>query len=105
MMTPENSNLTVKHPGEVFRERFLQRYNITVQEAADKLHMKRPQLSRFINGGTSVSKLLALKLQVATGVSARYWLSRQMDYDLQQLERLGTQNIQAEPLLQRAASE
>ncbi|MCH8501597.1 MAG: HigA family addiction module antidote protein [Aliidiomarina sp.] len=100
MSTAFRTKLTIDHPGVLFRARFLERYNIKVQTAADKLHMKRPQLSRFINGHTSVSNTLALKLEVATGVSAQYWLSRQAEYDIQQLERSGKIKVEAEPLLE-----
>ncbi|PTB84958.1 addiction module antidote protein, HigA family [Pseudidiomarina aestuarii] len=100
-MTQIMTKLTVKHPGEVFRARFLERHNISIQAAAEKLHMKREQLSRFVNGRTSVSNNLALKLAKATGVSVRYWLSRQMEFDLQQLERQDVKQIEAEPLLEQ----
>ncbi len=91
--------LPISHPGDVFRSRFLTRHSITVTDAAQKLHMQRSQLSRFVNGRTPVSLQLALKLEVATGVSAKYWLMRQIDFDLQQLKIKGTQLIEADLLL------
>lgn len=96
------SALEITHPGEVFRQRFLVRYSISIQAAAEKLHMKREQLSRFINGHTAVSHGLALKLEVATGVSARYWLERQLDHDLQQLKSTPLESVDAEPLIVEA---
>jgi len=86
----------VKHPGVVFKERFLSRHGISNSEAARKLHMSREQVSRFVNGHSALTRELAKKLEVSTGVSMKYWLSRQMAHDLQQAETL---QVDAEPLL------
>lgn len=94
-----SSKLPIKHPGELFRSRFLERYNISVQDAATKLHIHRGSLTRFLNGQSTVSIELALKLEVATRVSAKFWLSWQNDYDLQRIEDLRQLKIDAEPLL------
>ena len=85
MSRAERTALEIDHPGQVFKKRILERHGITVTTAAAKLFMKREQLSRFINGRTSVSKELAQKLEIATHISAEYWLSRQLDYDLQRM--------------------
>ncbi|WP_404408415.1 HigA family addiction module antidote protein [Pseudidiomarina marina] len=89
----------IKHPGQVLNDRFLKRFGISITEAAAKLYMKREQLSRFINGHTGVSVELALKLEVATGVSAEYWLTRQAQYDIQQSSQSITK-VKAEPFCQ-----
>src|SRR5690554_3169803 len=99
MTTAIRTALPISHPGNVFRTRFLKRHSITITDAAKKMHMQRAQLSRFVNGGTPVSLQLALKIEVATGVSAKYWLLRQVDFDLQQLKINGKLQINAEPLL------
>ncbi|EGN74455.1 addiction module antidote protein, HigA family [Idiomarina sp. A28L] len=101
-MKTYKSKLPIKHPGKVFRERFLSRYDITVKNAAQKLRLHPSSLSRFLNGQMPVSCLLALKLEVATGVSAQFWVAWQNDYDLQQLEILRKELIDAEPLLDTA---
>ncbi len=44
--------------------------------------MSRKQVSLFSNGKTSVSVTLAKKFEVATGVSAVFWLNVQKSYDL-----------------------
>lgn len=92
--------LPITHPGEVFKARFLERYEITVTAAAKKLHMNHRQLSRFINGHDDVTPLLASKLAIATGVSERYWLERQADYNVQQIQNMKDHKVEAEPLLE-----
>lgn len=91
--------LPISHPGQVFKTRFLDRHGISITAAAKKLHMNRTQLSRFINGHDDVTELLARKLAVATGVSERYWLERQLNYDVQQIDKKRSEKIEAEPLL------
>src|SRR5690554_5482171 len=100
MNTQIQTKLNITHPGALFRSRFLDRHKISVQTAADKLHVSRSQLSRFINRHTSVSKTLALKLEVATGVPAEFWISRQLEHDIQQIERASNIKVDAEPLLE-----
>ena len=95
-VTPSKEH-EIKHPGQVFYDRFLVRYAISVAEAARKLYMKREQLSRFVNGRTGVSVELARKLEVATGVSAEYWLTRQAQFDIQQSANACT-IVKAKPL-------
>ncbi|RUO35491.1 addiction module antidote protein, HigA family [Aliidiomarina shirensis] len=98
-MNTYKSKLPIKHSGRLFSERFLSRYDITVKNAAQKLYLHPSTLSRFLNGQIAVSCSLALKLEIATGVSAQFWIAWQNDYDLQQIEMLRKERIDAEPLL------
>lgn len=98
-MKTYKSKLPIKHPGKLFRERFLCRYDISVKNAAQKLRLHPSTLLRFLNGQIGVSCLLALKLEVATGVSALFWIAWQNDYDLQQVGILRKERIDAEPLV------
>lgn len=93
-----SANLPISHPGQLFKRRFLQRHNISVTDAAKKMHMNRSQLSRFLNGHDTVTVTLAQKLEIATGVSAEYWLTRQAQFSLQQAQQQ-SRKVEAEPLL------
>lgn len=99
-MKTYKSKLPIKHSGILFRERFLSRYDITVKNAAQKLYLHPSTLSRFLNGQMPVSCSLALKLEVATGVSAQFWIAWQNDDYLQQIEMLRKESIDAEPLIE-----
>lgn len=92
-----STRLAVQHPGQVLLQRCLQPHNLSIAQAAAKLHISRKQLSLFVNGHSSVSVLLAKKLELGTGISAQFWLSRQQKYDL---HKAATLNVVAEPLYQ-----
>ncbi|WP_159816890.1 HigA family addiction module antitoxin [Colwellia sp. 20A7] len=95
-MTLIRSNkLPVKHAGLIFNERILIRHNISQTQAAKFLHMSRKQVSLFANGKTSVSISLSKKLEVATGISAGFWLNIQKSYDLYMARN---EKVEAEPM-------
>ena len=72
------------HPGEVLAEQLgVEGLGLTVGEAAMKLGMSRPALSRVLNGHAAISTKLALTLE-ANGIgTAELWLRMQMRYDLE----------------------
>lgn len=82
MVLVRSNKLPVKHAGLIFNERILIKHGISQTDAADFLHVSRKHLSLFANGKASVSVSLAKKLEVATGVSAGFWLNIQKAYDL-----------------------
>jgi addiction module HigA family antidote len=67
------------HPGELLRE-----YLGTMQvgEAAKRLHIARSTLSRLLNGRTSFTAPMALRLADALGTEPEVWLDLQQQYDL-----------------------
>jgi addiction module HigA family antidote len=75
------------HPGEVLRELWLKPEHITVSRAAQALGISRKHLSGIVNGRANITPELALRLEMALGVSAESWLGHQMAYDLWQAEQ------------------
>lgn len=69
------------HPGQELAG-ILSRMEVSITFAAEKLHISRVTLSRFINGAFNCSTEMALKLEAATSVSAETWLTCQMQFDL-----------------------
>ena len=67
------------HPGELLRE-----YLGTMQvgEAAKRLRVARSTLSRLLNGRTSFTASMALRLADALGTEPGVWLDLQQQYDL-----------------------
>ena len=67
------------HPGELLRE-----YLGTMQvgEAATRLRIARSTLSRLLNGRTSFTAPMALRLADALGTEPGEWLDLQQEYDL-----------------------
>lgn len=72
------------HPGEVLAEQFgPEGLGLTVGEAAIRLGMSRPALSRVLNGHAAISTKLALALEQNHIGTAELWLKMQMRYDLE----------------------
>lgn len=90
-----SNKLPVKHAGIILKERILKPRNISISDAAVRLHMSRKQVSLFVNGKSNVSVGLAKKLEAATGISAGFWLNIQKAYDLYMARN---EVVEAEPL-------
>jgi len=67
------------HPGELLRE-YLGK--MQVGEAAKRLRVARSTLSRLLNGRTSFTAPMALRLADALGTEPGVWLDLQQQYDL-----------------------
>jgi antitoxin HigA-1 len=68
------------HPGEVLRDYL---GDITVKEAADRLGVTRPNLSRILNGRAGISAIMSVRLAKAMPhTSPEFWLKMQLNYDL-----------------------
>jgi len=83
------------HPGEVLREDVLAYLNLTVTEAAHRLGMSRPALSRVLNCRAAVSPDLALRLEQAGVSTADTWLTMQLNYDLAQARKFPQPAVRA----------
>ncbi|MBD3587541.1 MULTISPECIES: HigA family addiction module antitoxin [Salinimonas] len=82
MSIKRSRNFPSTHPGTVFKRRVLDRHEISIKEAAEKLHVTRAHLSRFVNGNVGVKVDFALRLEKASGISAQFWMNLQQAYDL-----------------------
>ncbi len=80
------------HPGEVLRE-FLPEGE-TVEEIAQKLGVSRVQLSRLLNGKSSMSPSMAIRIALATDTTPESWLTGQMKWDLWQLLKKAKPKVQ-----------
>ena len=70
------------HPGKVVLEMCLKAKNLTVTEAADALGIARKTLSELVNGRSSLSMEMAVRLSKVFGGEPATWLGVQMDYDV-----------------------
>lgn len=68
------------HPGETLRDQVIEPLHMTVSEAAQKLGMSRPALSRVLNGKAGISPDLAIRLEMAGISTARFWTSLQAQH-------------------------
>jgi len=74
------------HPGIGLKHE-LDELGLSVAEAAKALGVTRQQLYRLINGACGVTPEMALRLELAIGSSADFWLRLQMNYDLAQVRQ------------------
>ena len=84
------------HPGELLREDVLEPLGLSISEAAERLGMARGSLSRVVNGRTGISSDLAVRLERAGVSTARFWMTLQANYELEQATKRKQPHI--EPL-------
>jgi addiction module HigA family antidote len=67
------------HPGKVLKDYL---GGMAVKEAAMRLRVMRPTLSRILNGHAGITAGMSLRLSAALGTSPELWLKMQVQYDL-----------------------
>ncbi len=74
-------------PGEFIREVYLEELGVSARAVAAKLKVNPSTFARLINGKSSVSPEMALRLSVTLGRSPESWLAMQSNYDLWQVRQ------------------
>jgi addiction module HigA family antidote len=69
-------------PGEILHEEFLAPLGMTQKELADHIGCDLKVINRIVNGRTSVSAEMALKLGATYRTSPGFWLNAQKAVDL-----------------------
>ena len=84
------------HPGEVLLEEYLNPLGISQNKLA--LHMRVPaqRISEIIKGKRAITADTAVRLAKVIGTTPEFWLSLQMDYDLQMTIRSEGERINRE---------
>lgn len=70
------------HPGFLIKIICLDRFGLSVTEAAKLLKAPRANFSSLINGHMSISPLMALRLEAVFNTDAKKWLELQLEHDL-----------------------
>jgi addiction module HigA family antidote len=73
------------HPGDIIKHDCLDPLGLSVTDAAKVLGVTRPTISKLINGHSSVSPEMAIRLSKAFGSTPEFWLRLQFNYDLAQI--------------------
>jgi addiction module HigA family antidote len=69
-------------PGEILSEEFLKPMKMTQKQIANHLGCDVKVINRLINGRTSLSAEMAIRLASAFGTSAEFWLNAQQAIDI-----------------------
>jgi antitoxin HigA-1 len=72
------------HPGEIIREDVLAPLGLNVTQAAKALGVTRQALSYMLNGRTSLTAEMALRVEKAFGPKMEHLMRMQLNYDLAQ---------------------
>jgi antitoxin HigA-1 len=72
------------HPGEILQEEFLIPMGISAYRLSKELHIPQTRISEILKGKRRVTADTALRLSAFFGNSAKFWLSLQDDYDVEE---------------------
>lgn len=85
-------------PGEILHEEFLVPLDMTQKQLADHIGGDVKVINRIVNGRTSVTADMALRLSAVFGTTAEFWLNAQQAVDLYEAsQRIGKHKLK--PLL------
>ena len=77
---------THPHPGEVVKD-LLERNNLNVTDAAEKLAVTRQTLSKVTNTKARISPEMAVRLTALFGGAVATWINLQANYDTWKSEK------------------
>jgi antitoxin HigA-1 len=69
-------------PGEILNEEFLKPLGMTQKQLADHLGCDVKVINRIVNGRTSVTAEMAIKLAAAFETTPEFWLNAQQAVDV-----------------------
>ncbi|WP_289058603.1 HigA family addiction module antitoxin [uncultured Flavobacterium sp.] len=81
------------HPGSILKMELVEGRNLTVGKIAKLLDATRSNISNILNGKTSITPNMALRIEVVFGGSAKHFLNLQLNYDL----RKATKDFEENP--------
>lgn len=93
-----DKKIKVEHPGIILKEEFLEPYGISAYQLAKKTGIDKMTLNAILKGKRAITPNTALKISKFFGLSERFWINLQSDYDIRmakqklvgELERIHT---------------
>jgi addiction module HigA family antidote len=83
------------HPGEVLQEEFLTPLQITAYRLAKDIQIPQTRVAAILKGERRITADTALRLGIYFGVSPKFWLGLQDDYDLEEGKRANKKALQS----------
>lgn len=75
------------HPGEILQEEFLTPLKITAYRLAKDIQIPQTRVAAILKGERRITADTALRLSIYFGVSPKFWLGLQDDYDVEEEKR------------------
>ena len=82
-------------PGEILLEEFMKPLGLSQSRLARDLDIPQSRLSAIIRGKRGLTADTSLRLAEYFGVTPRFWLNLQAEYDLRRMEQGGWPRIRA----------
>jgi len=77
-----SERIKVEHPGIILKEEFMEPFRISAYRLSKETGIDKMTLSAILKGKRAISSITALKISKFFGLSERYWVNLQADYDL-----------------------
>ena len=75
------------HPGEILFEEFLKPLEVSAYRLSKETLIPQTRISEIVKGRRRITADTALRFSKFFGTSAKFWLSLQDDYDIEEVER------------------
>lgn len=72
------------HPGEILQEEFLIPLEITAYRLSKDIRIPQTRVSEIVKGNRRITADTALRLSRYFGISAKFWLGLQDDFDIEE---------------------
>jgi addiction module HigA family antidote len=93
------TKLVAVHPGETLLKEFLEPKQLTQRQLADGIQVPYQRINEIINGRRGITPSTALRLGKFFGVSASFWLTLQLRWELHRTQQTEVKELAAiEPL-------
>lgn len=83
------------HPGEVLKEEFLLPLNISAYKLSKDLGIPQTRTSEILKGNRRITADTALRLSQYFGITAKFWLGLQDDYDIEEEKSIKSKELNA----------
>ena len=71
------------HPGEVLHEEFIKPLGFSQHQLAMSMRVSPQKINDIVRGKRGITADTALRLSIALGTTAEFWMGLQSDYDLE----------------------
>ncbi len=86
-MSAHEERIELEHPGIILKEEFMEPYEVSAYRLSKETEIDKMTLSGILRGKRVITPTTALKLSRFFGLSERFWINLQADYDLRIAKR------------------